>query len=338
MVSDFSTQLPIFWFNCLDAAIKERTEESAEIWGGEQQYLQLCSSDSVSAYQLEYAVTELYQRYGDELIALFGQTANYFDELEQGAPVLAMLTAPTLHAFCDLFSRYSFHIHPLLKIICRETEHGELELWTITQEYVDEITLMSHLSLGLYLSVILKLIRRYLKAPSLRLPIHINRITIAGDITPLLEQVFNIEVKSGYAARYFLFNPQLVDRAHRRYDPELHEHLKVLAEQQSTQSREHSIICKVNDVFKRKEVVDITLDSIAQELHMSGRTLNRKLQQEGVSFRRLYDKYRLEQSLNLLNQANVNITQVALELGFSDSSAFTRAFKRWTGETPTKRG
>ena len=337
MTTDFSTQLPIFWFHCLDGAIKQRSQESADIWGGSTQYAQLCQAETVSAYQLEFAVNQLYLRYGDELIELFSQTAQHFDELEQGAPVLAMLTAPTLHAFCDLLCRYSFHLHPLLKIICRETEHGELELWTITQEYVDEITLMSHLSLGLYLSVILKLIRRYLKAPNLRLPIYINRITVAGDVMPLLERVFNIEVKPGYAARYFLFNPQLVEQAHRRYDPELHEHLKVLAEQQATHSLERSIIFKVNEVFKSKAVVDITLDSIAQELHMSGRTLNRKLQQEGVSFRRLYDKYRLEQSLNMLNQHNVNITHVALELGFSDSSAFTRAFKRWTGETPTQR-
>lgn len=337
MTTDFSTQLPIFWFHCLDGAIKQKSEESANIWGGAKPYAQLCQAETVSAYQLESAVEQLYQRYGNELIEIFGQTAEYYDELEQGAPVLAMLTAPTLHAFCDLLCRYSYHIHPLLKIICRQTESGELELWTITPEYVDEITLMSHLSLGLYLSVILKLIRRYLNAPDLCLPIYINRITVDQGVTPVFERVFNIEIKQGYAARYFLFEPALVDKSHRRFNPLLHQQLKTLAEQQTIQSLEQSIIVKVNNVFKSLAVVDITLESIAKELHMSGRTLNRKLQQEGVSFRRLYDKYRLEQSLNMLNQHHVNITHIALELGFSDSSAFTRAFKRWTGETPTKR-
>lgn len=112
----------------------------------------------------------------------------------------------------------------------------------------------------------------------------------------------------------------------------------MLAEKQTRKAIEHSVIFKVNDVIKSKEVVDITLDSVAIELNMSARTLNRKLQQEGVSFRRLYDKYRLEQSLKMLNQQNVSVTHVAHEMGFSDSSAFSRAFKRWTGESPKNRG
>jgi AraC-like DNA-binding protein len=69
---------------------------------------------------------------------------------------------------------------------------------------------------------------------------------------------------------------------------------------------------------------------------MSSRTLNRKLQQEGISFRRLFDKYRLELSLTMLNRTDFSITYVAHELGFSDSSAFSRAFKKWTGHPPTQ--
>ncbi|MGF1910014.1 helix-turn-helix transcriptional regulator [Vibrio kasasachensis] len=338
MATDFSTQLPIFWFSILDAAIRDRMESSAEIWGGNSQYAELCSADSVSAYQIEHAVVEFYDLYGSELINVFNQSSDFFDELDVGAPILTILTAPTLSSFCDLLCRYSVHIHPLLKIISRETEKGEIELWTVTHEFVDEVTLMSHLSLGLYLSVILKLIRSYLKAPNLRLPVYINKITVGGEVTSVFERVFNIELKQGYPARYFLFSKEIVEKVHRKYNPELHEGLKVLAEKQTTNVLERSVIFKVNDVFRNKEVIDITLDSVALALNMSARTLNRKLQQEGVSFRRLYDKYRLEQSLKMLNQQNISVTHVAHEMGFSDSSAFSRALKRWTGESPKNRG
>ncbi|GAK84161.1 transcriptional regulator AraC family [Vibrio ponticus] len=335
--TEFSTQLPIFWFSTFDAALNEKFGETAPFWGGEETYRQLLSANSVSAYQLEQAVANVYQQHGTELIECFSLTAKYFDEIELGAPVLAVLTAPTLRSFCEQLCRYSIHIHPLLKLICRETEHGELEFWTLTHEFVDEITLVSHLSLGLYLSVILKLIRRYLKSPNIRLPIHINRITIDTDVTPLFEQIFNVEVRTGYPARYFVFSKQLADKTHRRFDPVLHESLTALAEQQTDHIAQSSILYKVNNVLQNKEVNTISLESVAAELHISPRTLNRRLQQEGVSFRRLYDKYRLEQSLKMLNQDNLSVTYIAHELGFSDSSAFSRAFKRWTGESPKQK-
>ncbi|MBA5761070.1 helix-turn-helix transcriptional regulator [Vibrio sp. 404] len=338
MATDYSTQLPIFWFNILDSAIQDKIENSADIWGGDIQYAALCAADSISVYQVELAVTQYYQRYGADLVDLLNRAGDAFDELEIGAPVLAILTAPTLGSFCDLLCRYSVHIHPLLKIFSRETEKGELELWVVTHEFADEITLAIHLSLGLYLSVILKLIRRYLKAPKLCLPVHINKITIGEEVTAVFEQVFNIELKQGYPARYFLFSKELIDKVHRQTNPELHEQLKILAEKQTTNTLENSIIFKVNDVFKRKQVTDITLEKVALELYMSARTLNRKLQQQGVSFRRLYDKYRLEQSLKMLNQQNASVTHIAHEMGFSDSSAFSRAFKRWTGDSPKKIG
>ncbi|OLQ93974.1 Fis family transcriptional regulator [Vibrio ponticus] len=335
--TEFSIQLPIFWFKTFDAALKRKFGESRKFWGDDEQYQALCLANSVSAYQLEHAVAQVYQCHGEELIECFSLTAEHFDEIELGAPVLAMLTAPTLTRFCELLCRYSIHIHPLLKLICRETEQGELELWTVTHEFVDEITLVSHLSLGLYLSVILKLIRSYCKNANLRLPIHINRITIDKDVTPQFERIFNVEVRTGYPARYFLFSKALVDKTHRQFDPNLHEQLQLLAEKQTESVAQSSFLYKVNKVLQSKEVNMISLESVAAELNMSPRTLNRRLQQEGVSFRRLYDKYRLEQSLKMLNQDNLSVTYIAHELGFSDSSAFSRAFKRWTGESPKQK-
>lgn len=97
-----------------------------------------------------------------------------------------------------------------------------------------------------------------------------------------------------------------------------------------------NLIYKVNETFKVLAVKDTNLDSVANNLHISPRTLNRKLNQQEVSFRRLFDKYRLELSMTLLNQNDGNIPCMAHELGFSDSSAFSRAFKNWTGHSPTE--
>ncbi len=334
-MENFSTQLPSFWFKTLDSAIKARLGDSCDIWSGADVYQQLRCVDSISAYQLQAAINNIYQRFGPELIDCFDESASYFDELELGAPALAMLTAPTLTRFCQLLSRYSIHIHPLLKIFCRETPSGELELWTVTPENIDESTLMTHISLGLYLSIVLKLVRKYLNAPQQKLTIHINKNTVDRGLTAIFERVFNIEMKEGYPARYLLFSSELVQRTPRTFQPSLHAELVRMADEQTEIALERSLLYRVNESFKAIAVKDINQESIARQLHMSSRTLNRKLQQEGVSFRRLFDKYRLELSLTLLNQSECNITSIAYELGFSDSSAFSRAFKKWTGEAPT---
>ncbi|UPR46615.1 helix-turn-helix transcriptional regulator [Vibrio cyclitrophicus] len=335
-MESFSAQLPIFWFKTLDSAIQARIGDSSDIWSGAEAYKQLCSAESISAYQLQTAITNIYQRFGYELIDLFDESARYFDELEMGAPVMAMLTAPNLASFCQLFSRYSMHIHPLLKIFSRETENGEIELWGVTPEYVDESTLMTHISLGLYFSIMLKLIRRYLNAPKQKLTMHIHKFTIGDEFLDIYQRVFNVELKEGFPARYLLFPNDLVQAKPRQYQADFHTELVRMADQQMKKALKINLIYKVNETFKVLAVKDTNLDSVASNLHISPRTLNRKLKQQGVSFRRLFDKYRLELSLTLLNLNDGNITYVAHELGFSDSSAFSRAFKNWTGHSPTE--
>ncbi|MFK7922225.1 MAG: AraC family transcriptional regulator [Bacteroidia bacterium] len=75
------------------------------------------------------------------------------------------------------------------------------------------------------------------------------------------------------------------------------------------------------------------LDQVAAMLHMSARSLQRKLKAEGTSFRALLDEIRQERALYYLRH-EIPIKEVAFRLGFQEVSAFTHAFKRWTGKTP----
>jgi AraC-like DNA-binding protein len=73
---------------------------------------------------------------------------------------------------------------------------------------------------------------------------------------------------------------------------------------------------------------------IARRLGMSERTLHRRLAEQGESFQDLVTRARREAAESLLRSGDHNLADVAFLTGFSDQSAFTRAFKRWTGETP----
>jgi AraC-like DNA-binding protein len=77
-----------------------------------------------------------------------------------------------------------------------------------------------------------------------------------------------------------------------------------------------------------------TIDAIARQLAISVRQLQRELQTEETSFQQLLDETRRELALRYLKQPNTPIHDIAFLLGFSEPSAFHRAFKRWTGKTP----
>ena len=74
---------------------------------------------------------------------------------------------------------------------------------------------------------------------------------------------------------------------------------------------------------------------VAGRLAMSERTLHRRLSEGGLSFKSLVDQTRRHVAVNLLRESSYPLTEVAFLAGFSEQSAFNRAFKRWTGLTPT---
>jgi len=77
-------------------------------------------------------------------------------------------------------------------------------------------------------------------------------------------------------------------------------------------------------------------DQVAELLLMHRRTLNRRLNTLGTSFRELKDEIRFETARQLLEDTTMEIIEIALLLGYSNASAFTRAFRHWSSVTPAK--
>ncbi|WP_323127292.1 helix-turn-helix transcriptional regulator [Marinobacter sp. JSM 1782161] len=78
----------------------------------------------------------------------------------------------------------------------------------------------------------------------------------------------------------------------------------------------------------------VRAETIASRLYMSRHTLYKKLRLENLTFGRLLDDVRREQAITLLKDADRPLVDVAERLGFSEPSAFCRAFKRWMGLSP----
>src|SRR5262245_60001225 len=78
------------------------------------------------------------------------------------------------------------------------------------------------------------------------------------------------------------------------------------------------------------------IDAIAGQLGMSGKTLERRLAQRGESFSALLDRTRFNAVTHYLQDPDMRLAQVAYLDGFTEPAALVRAFKRWTGVTPSK--
>ncbi|WP_286240189.1 AraC family transcriptional regulator [Neptuniibacter halophilus] len=101
-----------------------------------------------------------------------------------------------------------------------------------------------------------------------------------------------------------------------------------------SEGKEQPLKLKVSKlIYELIPTGEASLTTIAPMLGMNVRTLQRELRLDGTEFRALLDEVRFEIARTYLDQ-HYSITDVALNLGYSELSAFSRAFKRWSGITP----
>ena len=97
---------------------------------------------------------------------------------------------------------------------------------------------------------------------------------------------------------------------------------------------EGHVVARVRALLPSRQAGFRTLDEIAKQIHVSPRTLKRKLADDGTSYSELLEEQRRERAMLLLRSRELSVEEVAERLGYSDSANFTRAFRRWTGRTP----
>lgn len=102
------------------------------------------------------------------------------------------------------------------------------------------------------------------------------------------------------------------------------------------QQRDADIVLKVREVLQIGAEGYPSVERVAARLHMSTRTLKRRLQQHDTNYHRILRDVRLRDAIKLLRKPDLPLNQVAAGLGYNDPANFTRAFKRWTGATPSE--
>ena len=150
-------------------------------------------------------------------------------------------------------------------------------------------------------------------------------------------RVFGAPVSFGCPTNALLVEPEFLDRHVPAADERLYRILRrYLDSVLKEMPREDSVLGEIRRVVGESlRDGDPKLAQVAGKLTTTPRTLQRRLREQGVDFKRVVDDTRRRFSLNYLRDPKHTLTEIAYLLGYSEVSAFNRAFKRWTGATPS---
>lgn len=155
-----------------------------------------------------------------------------------------------------------------------------------------------------------------------------------GSLAPL-EAHFRCPVTYGAAVDAIVIRRADLDRPNRVGDRHIWDFLR--------RHLEESLGLTMEDRIDREVVVHVAktlsegvprLEDVARHLGIGSRTLQRRLSELGLSYQSLVEEARREVALRLVAQGRQSLIEVAFLTGFAEQSSFTRAFKRWSGQTP----
>ncbi|MBS2028095.1 MAG: AraC family transcriptional regulator [Deltaproteobacteria bacterium] len=152
------------------------------------------------------------------------------------------------------------------------------------------------------------------------------------------EAFFGCKVKFGAARNAMMLPREALQMAMPRPDPQLGMFLGGLASKAlEARAEPDSLLDQLRRLLAEELRSGVpNLQSTAKRLATSARTLRRKLETEGTTFRDLLDETRSKLAQSYLANPDLPLAEVAFLLGFSEASAFHRAFKRWTKQTPAE--
>lgn len=150
-------------------------------------------------------------------------------------------------------------------------------------------------------------------------------------------QAFNCDVRFQQASNLILFRESCLDRPMPDANPMLNNItlgslMELAGKAQAVESTSQRAKSEIIELLPSGEA---SLERVADRLHLSQRTLQRLLATESYSFKNLLDEVREELAVCYLTYERLSISEVAYRLGYSEVSAFTRAFMRWKAMSPS---
>ncbi|MCL5041283.1 MAG: AraC family transcriptional regulator [Gammaproteobacteria bacterium] len=150
------------------------------------------------------------------------------------------------------------------------------------------------------------------------------------------QQVFHCDIQFQAPAIQLFFDASILDQPLPNASPMSARLYESICEQRSIQRQGGAVAWRLWPLIADNPATPPALVAAARILCCSPRTLSRKLHTEGWHYQQIVDRVREIHARRALSDPTIPITQIALQLGYYDHSGFLRAFKKWTGMTPSQ--
>lgn len=169
-------------------------------------------------------------------------------------------------------------------------------------------------------------------------PLQVDVIADKTVIPCEYERIYKTEIMFGKSANRMILKKDVLDFPILSYDQSLYILFnRLLEEQKRSTKKERSFSDQVKRLLAHEFNGQVPpLGIMASQLHLSDRSFQRKLHLEGYTYRSLSIELKKEIAVNLLENSNAKINTISELLGYTEPSAFRKAFKSWTDSTPVK--
>jgi AraC-like DNA-binding protein len=149
------------------------------------------------------------------------------------------------------------------------------------------------------------------------------------------QSIFQCPVEFDAPATQLFFDAAILDQPLPQSSPQSVTLYKKLCEEKSISRNHGDMAWRLSQIISEDPANPPSLNNAALKVHCSTRTLSRKLLAQGWRYQQLIDQVREIHARRKLSDPTLSITQIGQQLGYADSSGFHRAFKKWTGLSPT---
>lgn len=241
----------------------------------------------------------------------------------------ASLNSGTLRAAVELLERYMPLRMPLVAV-SHQSSRSEVRV------RVTEVYPLGELQRTLLEAVVLA-IKNLLDSSSMGV-CQVQYVTFpfaAPKYANLARQFFKCDVRYGNSCAGFVLPAKVMNIPLRLADPAaFKEAARICQRELDKLTANETVAARVRRLLLEKQTGFPSLQVTARHFHVTPRTLHRRLQEEGTSFRDLLEEVRQTLAVEHLRAGRFTIAEIAYTLGYSDTTNFRRAFKRWESISP----
>lgn len=240
----------------------------------------------------------------------------------------ALLASSTLMDFCRRLERY-FRLASQVAEVRGVDNGGELAL--VTHPLFNPCRETE----DAWLAIILRFMREMFKRDYKPLRVQFRHECPEQGAEPY-ERYFGCPVAFGFADASLVFDRAEMDRPLPGACPEIAQANDQISASYIAKIERSDVVALVRSVIvKQLASGECSRGRVADTLHLSEATLQQRLAHRSTSFQALLDDTRRELACNYIRQPALSVTEITYLLGFTDQSNFNRAFKRWTGQSPS---